>query len=58
MEEKNCIEYKHLCKLGKNAVSKAKFKSYNELYERLRIQKRVKEMYKLVQVKEKRARDF
>jgi len=47
-----------LCKEAKRAISKAKFKQYDELYDKLETKKGKKEIYRLAKVVEKRFKDF
>ncbi|KAL4142691.1 hypothetical protein QTP88_005101 [Uroleucon formosanum] len=52
------VEYKSVCKIVKSAVSKAKLKRYDELYEGLRTREGEKEIYRLAKVRVKRTRDL
>jgi hypothetical protein len=57
-ERKDWVEYKSLSKAAKNAVSKAKLGTYDELYERLGTKEGKKEVYRLAKEREKQSRDL
>ena len=57
-EREDWVEYKSLSKAAKIAVSKAKLKKYDELYERLGTKEGEKEVYRLAKEREKQSRDF
>ena len=57
-EREDWVEYKSLSKAAKSAVSKAKLKKYDELYERLGTKEGGKEVYRLAKEREKQSRDF
>ncbi|XP_050535149.1 uncharacterized protein LOC126902166 [Daktulosphaira vitifoliae] len=55
---KDWMNYKRLFKEAKYVVSKAKFKRYDDLYERLETKESEKEVFRLAKVKEIRSKDY